>query len=322
MPTLGAMSGATEADLVTGVKTDYAGPQQGRRGVADMNVLVFGKTGQVAQELARAAGQGRAQITCLGRDAADLEDPAACAAAIRAAQPGAVINAAAYTAVDQAEEDEARAQVINGDAPGAMARACADLAIPFVHISTDYVFPGDGTAPWTPGDPTAPLGAYGRTKLAGEQAVAGAGGTHVILRTSWVFSAHGRNFLKTMLRLGGDRAQLTIVADQIGGPTPARAIAAACLGIAEQLRTDPATSGIYHFSGDPDCSWADFARAIFAAAGLSCAVEDIPTTAFPTPAARPLNSRMDCTATRAAFGLPRPDWRAAVAEAVAELGAA
>jgi dTDP-4-dehydrorhamnose reductase len=281
-----------------------------------MTLLVFGRTGQVATEL-RALSPG---ATALGREDADLADPEACAAAIRAHAPAAVINAAAYTAVDRAEEEEDLATTINGAAPGAMARACADLGIPVVHISTDYVFAGDGDAAWQPSHPTVPLGAYGRSKLAGEEAVRAAGGPHAILRTSWVVSAHGRNFVKTMLRLGAEREKLTIVADQIGGPTPARAIAAACLSIAKQLAADPAKTGAYHFSGAPDTSWADFARAIFAEAGLSCAVEDIPTSAYPTPARRPLNSRMDCSTTEAAFGIARPDWRAGLRDILDDLG--
>jgi dTDP-4-dehydrorhamnose reductase len=267
-------------------------------------IVVFGKTGQVATEL-----RALAPVMALGREAVDLSDPAACAEAIHAHAPTAVINAAAYTAVDRAESDEALATVINADAPGAMARACADRGIPFIHISTDYVFAGDGLQPWRPDDPVAPLGAYGRSKLAGEQAVRAAGGVHAILRTSWVFSAHGQNFLKTMLRLGADRDRLTIVADQIGGPTPARAIAAACLKIADQLSVDPSKSGTYHFAGAPDTSWADFARAIFGQAGLACAVADIPSSEYPTPARRPLNSRLDCSRTEAVFGISRPDWR-------------
>ena len=284
-----------------------------------MNILVFGHTGQVATELAAAGDAGFDQvdtITCLNRDLVNLEDPDACAEAIRERKPDAVINAAAYTAVDRAEEEEDQARVINGEAPGAMARACAGLGIPFVQISTDYVFAGTGTDPWAPGDATAPLGAYGRTKLAGEQAIAEAGGAHAILRTSWVFSAHGNNFVKTMLRLGESRDQLTVVSDQVGGPTPARAIAEACLTIADQLIRDPGKSGIYHFSGAPDVSWAGFAREIFGLADITCEVVDIPTSDYPTPAARPLNSRMECSATEATFGIPRPDWRAATAEVV------
>ena len=281
-----------------------------------MTLLIFGRTGQVATELARIAPGA----VFLGRDQADLMDPAACAAAIRAHRPAAVINAAAWTAVDKAETEEAAATVVNGDAPGAMARECAALGVPLVHISTDYVFDGAGTLPFAPDHPTAPLGAYGRSKLAGEQAVRAAGGAHVILRTSWVFSAHGSNFLKTMLRLGHERETLTVVADQIGGPTPARAIAGACLTIANHLTSHPQDGGTHHFAGAPDVSWADFAREIMARAGLACTIADIPSSAYPTPARRPANSRLDCTGL-AAFGLARPDWRAAVHTALHDLGA-
>jgi len=278
-------------------------------------ILVFGSTGQVATELRRLAPEA----TFLGRDKADLTDPEACAAAIRAHAPSAVINAAAWTAVDKAEEEEATATVVNGTAPGAMARTCADLGIPFVHISTDYVFEGGGTAPWSPTDPTGPLGAYGRSKLVGEQAIQAAGGTWAILRTSWVFSAHGNNFVKTMLRLSETRDALNVVGDQIGGPTPAHDIAMACLSIAEQLREDPTKTGLHHFSGAPDVSWADFARAIFEAAGRTVAVTDIPSSAYPTPAVRPANSRMDCTSLETVFGISRPDWRLALAAVLKEL---
>lgn len=278
-------------------------------------ILVFGSTGQVATELRRLAPEA----TFLGRDKADLTDPEACAAAIRAHAPSAVINAAAWTAVDKAEEEEATATVVNGTAPGAMARVCADLGIPFVHISTDYVFEGGGTAAWAPTDPTGPLGAYGRSKLAGEQAIQAAGGTWAILRTSWVFSAHGNNFVKTMLRLSETRDALNVVGDQIGGPTPAGDIAKACLSIVEQLREDPAKTGLHHFSGAPDVSWANFARAIFDVAGRTVAVTDIPSSAYPTPAVRPANSRMDCSALETVFGISRPDWRIALAAVIKEL---
>lgn len=273
-------------------------------------ILVFGKTGQVATELQALAPEA----VYLGRDQADLMDPAACAAAIAAAKPAAVINAAAWTAVDKAEAEEEAATVVNGAAPAAMAQACAALGVPFVQISTDYVFDGAGEAPFAVDHPTAPLGAYGRSKLVGEEGVRAAGGVHAILRTSWVFSAHGANFVKTMLRLSETRERLTVVADQIGGPTPARAIAAACLEIARQLAADPAKSGTYHFSGAPDVSWADFAREIFAQAGRATVVEDIPSSAYPTPAKRPFNSRMDCARTAEVFGIPRPDWKAELSD--------
>uniref|UniRef100_UPI0026299B29 dTDP-4-dehydrorhamnose reductase n=1 Tax=uncultured Mameliella sp. TaxID=1447087 RepID=UPI0026299B29 len=245
----------------------------------------------------------------------------ACAAAIETHDPRAVINAAAWTAVDRAEEHEAEASAVNGDAPAAMAQACAARGIPLVHISTDYVFAGSGTDPWVETDPVAPQNAYGRTKLAGEEGVRAAGGPHAILRTSWVVSAHGANFVKTMLRLGAERDRLTIVADQVGGPTPAADIAQACLEIAGQLIADPGKSGTYHFSGGPDVSWADFAREIFAQAGLSPEVADIPTTDFPTPAKRPLNSRLDNGALTATFGIARPDWRAGLKDILADIGA-
>lgn len=278
-------------------------------------ILVFGKTGQVSSAL-----NGRDGVACLGRDQADLVDAAACAAAIRQATPGAVINAAAYTAVDAAESDEELATQINGEAPRQMAEACAALDIPFVHISTDYVFDGTGSNAWRPDDPTGPVGAYGRSKLAGEAGIRASGARHVILRTSWVFSEIGGNFLKTMLRLGAERDGLRVVDDQIGGPTPAPAIADACLKCATALRDRPATpGGTYHFSGFDDVSWADFAEAIFQVSGLACRVERIPSSDYPTAAQRPLNSRLDCSTLHRDFGIDRPDWQASMAHMIANL---
>ena len=271
-----------------------------------MKLLVFGKTGQVATELARLAPDA----IFAGRDMADLSDPAACAALIQAQSPDLVINAAAYTAVDKAEEEEALATCVNGDAPGAMAAAAHALGVPFVHISTDYVFAGGGDAPWKPDAPTGPLGAYGRSKLAGEEAVRSIGGTHAILRTAWVFSAHGGNFVKTMLRLAETRDALNVVNDQIGGPTPAAGIAATVLDMGRQLLEDPKKSGTYHYAGAPNVSWADFATAIFEEAGRTVTVTGIPASEYPTPAARPANSRLDCYLLKKTFGIPRPDWRA------------
>ncbi len=285
------------------------------RRVDRVTILVFGNTGQVGIELTKLEG-----VRSLSRAEADLSNPDACAKIIRETECVAVINAAAYTAVDNAEEDEAAARVINADAPAAMARAAADKSVPFVHISTDYVFDGAGETPFAPSDPTGPLGAYGRTKLAGEDAVREAGGVYAILRTSWVFSRHGNNFVKTMLRLAESRDHLTIVADQHGGPTPASAIAAACHSIAHQLIEAPEKAGITHFSGAPDTTWADFARAIFEENGKPVTVEDIPTSAYPTPAARPLNSRLNCNSTRITFGLERPDWHAALRNVLTQLG--
>ena len=281
-----------------------------------MKALVFGKTGQVARELQRRMPAG-VTAAFLGREQADLLDPAACAAAVAACDADVVINAAAWTAVDKAETEETAALVVNGEAPGAMAMAAAARGLPFLHISTDYVFDGAGDQPFGADHPTAPLGAYGRTKLAGEQAVQAAGGAYVILRTSWVVSAHGANFVKTMLRLGTERESLNVVADQIGGPTPAADIADALYVMAAGLLAGK-PGGVQHFAGGPDCSWADFAREIMARAGLACVVHDIPSSAYPTPAKRPLNSRMDCSGL-AAFGLARPDWRIGLDQILQEL---
>lgn len=283
-----------------------------------MKILVFGKSGQVATELARRIPAGDT-ATFLGRDQADLTDPAQCAAQILQRRPDCVINAAAYTAVDKAETDTETAIRVNGSAPTEMAKACASLGIPFVQISTDYVFDGAGDAPFSTDHPIAPLGAYGRSKAIGEAGVRASGATHAILRTSWVFSAHGANFVKTMLRLSETRDRLTVVADQIGGPTPAGAIAEACLTIAAALAADPGKAGTYHFSGAPDIDWAGFAREIFSKAGRKVEVVDIPTSDYPTPARRPANSRLDCSATEATFGIARPDWRQALDDVLCDL---
>jgi len=280
-----------------------------------MRLLIFGQTGQVARELARLKPNAR----LLSRADADLTNPAACARIIEASDADAIINAAAYTAVDKAETEAELAFQVNGAAPAEMAKAAAVKGIPFIHISTDYVFSGQGTKPWAPDDPLKPLGVYGQSKLAGETGVREAGGVHVILRTSWVVSAHGSNFVKTMLRLGQSHNTLRVVSDQIGGPTPAAAIAQAVVEIAAQLVTTPSLTGTYHFAGTPDVSWADFARAIFAGAGQSMTVEDISTQDYPTPAKRPPNSRLDCASLERAFGIKRPDWRAGVQQILADI---
>ena len=277
-------------------------------------ILVFGKTGQVATELQRLSG-----VIALGRNNVDLSDPAACAAAVRKHAPKAVINAAAYTAVDKAEDEEQLATIINGDAPTAMAAACAALGIPLVHISTDYVFNGTGDAPYCPDDRAEPQNAYGRSKLAGEIGICESGAMHAILRTSWVVSSHGTNFVKTMLGLSKTRDLINVVADQVGGPTPARDIAVACVEIAEQLIQEPSKSGIYHFSGAPNVSWAEFAKEIFVEAGRLVNITPISTAEYPTPAKRPLNSRMDCRSTERAFGVTRPDWQNGLKEILKDL---
>ena len=277
-------------------------------------ILVFGKTGQVATEL-----PSHKDVIALGRDQADLSVPTMCIEAIQRYKPRAVINAAAYTAVDKAESEENLANTINGDAPGAMASACADLDIPLVHISTDYVFDGSGTTPRSTIDTPNPKNAYGRSKLKGEQAIKASGSAYAILRTSWVVSAHGNNFVKTMRRLSETKDRITVVDDQIGGPTCARDIAQTCLSIAEQLIQDPRKSGIYHYSGEPNVSWCEFANTIFEQMDCKTIANPISTTEYPTPASRPLNSRLDCEAIHKTFGITRPFWQDGLEEILRDL---
>lgn len=278
-------------------------------------LVVFGRSGQLARELARIAPRAR----YLGRDQADLTDPDACAAAIRGAR--AVVNAAAYTAVDRAESQADLAHAVNATAPAAMAAAAAAEGIPFLHVSSDYVFDGSGDMARAEDAATGPLGVYGASKLAGETGIARAGGRWAVLRTSWVFSAQGSNFVTTMLRLGAERAELGVVDDQIGGPTPADAIAAAALRMVQAMRDDPSLGGLYHFAGAPDTSWAGFATRIMQRAGLDCRIRPILTAEYPTPARRPLNSRLDCGAIARDFGITRPDWRDGLDRVLQELGA-
>jgi len=283
-----------------------------------MKILVFGETGQLGVSLRTCAGD--IEVTSLGRQVADFERPENCAAHIRNTDADAVIIAAAWTGVDAAEANEGKAKIVNADTPGAIACAAFDRKIPVVYVSTDYVFDGSVDQPFAPDHPTRPLNAYGRTKLEGERQVRAAGGAHAILRTSWVFSAFGRNFVTTMLRLGAERERVSVVADQIGGPTPAEDLARACLTIARQLVANPEKSGTYHFSGAPDVTWADFAREIFARAKLDCAVEDLATQDYPTVAPRPLDTRLDNALTEKVFSLQRPDWRAALDRIVKQTG--
>ena len=280
-----------------------------------MKVLVFGKTGQVATEL-----QQQAAVVAIGRDEADLSDPAACTQIIASSDADVIINAAAYTAVDRAEADEDTAALVNGVAPTAMAKAAAARDIPFLHISSDYVFDGSGTRPWTTDDTAAPLGVYGRTKLQGEVGVASVGGRYAILRTSWVFSVHGANFVKTMLRLGKERDALSIVNDQIGGPTSAADIAMTLLTMAKAFHDGEGINGTYHYTGAPDVSWEGFACEIFTQAKITVDLSGIPTSDYPTPADRPLDSRLDCSVLEQAFGIARPDWRLGLQKVLQDLG--
>ena len=280
-----------------------------------MTILIFGSTGQIGQAL----GAQLDDVIVLGREQADFSKPDTLPAVVEDIHPEAVINAIAYTQVDKAEEEEPLATLINGDAPGVLANVAAKLGIPFVHYSTDYVYDGSGDQPRIETTPTAPLSAYGRSKLAGEKAVEAAGGRYLIFRTSWVYDAFGKNFLKTMLRLGAEREQLRVVADQIGAPSYAPHLALATL---QAMAKPDFTPGIYHMCNAGETSWHGFAEAIFEEArarGMELKVqrvEPIPSSAYPTAATRPLNSRLDCGKLRDVLGVTLPDWREGLREAM------
>lgn len=288
-------------------------------------VLVVGRSGQVATELARLAEIAGRPVVALGReDGFDLADLGTIGPGLARSRPSLVINAAAYTAVDKAETDTDAARALNALGPGRLAEACAMAGIPLIHLSTDYVFDGGKAGAWREDDPVAPLGAYGRTKAEGEALICAATPRHVILRTSWVFAGHGGNFVRTMLRLGREREALTIVADQRGGPTPATDIASACARIASGLLSGREDGyGTFHYSGAPAVTWFDFAEAIFEIAsrhGYSPPrLSPIPSSAYPTPAPRPANSVLDCARIERTWGIAQPDWRPAMARAVADL---
>ncbi len=271
-----------------------------------MRILLFGHNGQVARCLQEEAGD---ELVALGRDAADLMQEGATQKAITAHQPDMVINAAAYTAVDKAEEEQNAAAQVNANAPGEMALAAKTAGAQFIHLSSDYVFDGKSEAPYAETDAANPLNVYAQTKLAGEQAVLSANPQAIIMRTSWVFSEFGDNFVKTMLRLGAERDSLSVVADQTGGPTPARDIAKALLAIAAKKHRGAPGEGLYHYQGAPTTSWAEFADKIFDYADLSVAVAPIATAQYPTPAERPLNTHLNCGKIERDFGVAMPDWR-------------
>lgn len=278
-------------------------------------LLLLGANGQVGYELCRAApGDGLAVIG-LARGQLDITERDAVEAAIRAQAPDLVVNAAAYTAVDKAESEPALAMAVNGEAPGFIAGTCQRQAIPLIHISTDYVFDGSQPGAYREDDPVSPLGAYGASKEAGERQVRQGLERHIILRTAWVFGAHGHNFVKTMLRLGETRDSLAVVADQTGGPTAAGDIAAAILEIARQILAAGQTDwGTYHFAGRPTTSWHGFASEIFARRQAltgrpSPQIEAIATADYPTAAQRPANSVLACDKIESVFAIAQPDWR-------------
>lgn len=291
-----------------------------------MRIAVTGRTGQVVSSLLeRGEAQGH-EVIATGRPDLDLSDPGSIAPALAAARPDVIVSAAAYTSVDQAESESELAFAINAQGAAAVAEAAQDLGVPLIHISTDYVFDGTGNRPYVETDPTRPAGAYGASKLAGEGKVLEIYGENsAILRTAWVYSPFAANFLKTMLRLAGERDEVGVVADQHGNPTGALDIADGILHVSRNLcgSSDPAMRGVFHMTGSGEAAWADFAEAIFAAShargGPSARVRRITTAEYPTPAARPANSRLDCRRIREIHGVALPDWRESTNRVVARL---
>ncbi len=269
-----------------------------------MRVLVFGKNGQVATELQQQSG-----VIALGREVMDFRYPERFEAVIDQYCPDVIINATAYTDVNGAENNEKLATKINGIAPTILAEIAAKRKIPFLHISTDYVFDGSGNSPWTPLDQPCPLNAYGRSKLKGETGITQTDGVFAILRTSWVFSSSGKNFVKTVLELSTIQDEIKVVSDEIGGPTAASDLASALMTIANTFNEARGESGIFHFAGSPDTSWANFALNVTKKAGASVKIIHVPSSEIPTRAIRPLNSRMDCSKLQNVFGINRPKWQ-------------
>ncbi|WP_126970897.1 dTDP-4-dehydrorhamnose reductase [Xanthomonas sp. BRIP62411] len=300
-----------------------------------MTTLVFGANGQVGAELLRAlAADGSVQATTRSGqlpdgsacETADFDAPQTLTALLDRVSPSHVVNAAAYTAVDRAEQDRASALRVNATSPGVIAAWCASRDVPLVHYSTDYVFDGRGNAPYPEDAPTSPLGVYGETKLAGEQAIRASGAQHLILRTAWVYASHGANFLRTMLRVGAERDELRVVADQVGTPTPAALIADVTAQLLRQRR--PGTSGTWHLTAAGQTSWHGFAEAIFqeavSAGLLSRAPRVVPITTadYPTPAQRPAYSRLSIDKLQRDFDIVLPDWQVGLQRVIAEIAAA
>jgi dTDP-4-dehydrorhamnose reductase len=292
-----------------------------------MRILLLGKAGQVGWELQRSLAPLGA-VTALGHAEADLGQPASLRPLVLAHRPDVIVNAAAYTAVDRAESDPETAMRINGEAVGVLGECAADLGALMVHFSTDYVFDGSGSRPWREDDPVSPLNAYGRSKLAGERALARAGCRHVVFRTSWVYAARGHNFVRTMLRLADERESLRVVSDQFGVPTPAALLADVTARAIERCAADcEALSGIYHVCPRGETTWhgvavAALRAALDAGASLRCTPErviPVTTDEFPTPARRPSNSRLSVERIEWALGMRLPEWHEPLPAVVAAL---
>ena len=294
--------------------------------MARARIAVTGKHGQLVTSLIERAREHEVKIIPVGRPELDLADPGSAHSALAAVAPDVIVNAAAYTAVDRAEQEPELALAVNGGGAGAVAAAAQRLAVPLVHISTDYVFDGLKDRSYREEDEVAPLGAYGRSKRAGELAVMGNAQNFVILRTAWVYSPFGANFLKTMLRLAKTRGEIAVVADQRGNPTCALDVADGVIGVVRNLLARPAEPrlrGVFHMTAAGETTWAGFAKAIFAASaalgGPAAEVKEISTAEYPTPARRPANSRLDCSKLLAIHGVALPCWNASLAACVARV---
>ena len=294
-----------------------------------MRIAVTSKAGQVVTSLVERGAAAGHEVIALGRPELDLADPASVVHVLEAAAPDVIVSAAAYTAVDRAESESDLVHAVNGTGAGAVAEAARALGVPLVHVSTDYVFDGTLGRPYAESDPTGPIGVYGASKLAGEQAVLAAHGDNsAVLRVAWVYSPFGANFVKTMLRLAGDRDEVSVVADQFGNPTSALHIADGIIRVATNMVSDSYAElrGVFHMTASGEASWADFAEAIFAASaargGPSARVKRITTADYSTPATRPANSRLDCSLIANAHGVVLPEWRQSLESVMARLHAA
>ena len=283
-----------------------------------MRLVLIGKKGQVAREIQNLVSDSISLIT-LSRKELDLLDPDACVKYISKLEADVIINAAAYTNVDQAEREVDKANTINALSPSAIANYSASKEIPLIHLSTDYVFEGTGINSWKPEDPPNPISVYGRSKMKGERGVLASKGNHVILRTSWIFSSFGTNFLKKIVELSKSKREINVISDQIGGPTPACELAKACLDISQKIKLDPHKKGIYHFSGKPNISWAGFAKEIINQLGAEVIINDVSTNDFKNVARRPYNSRLDCSSLKKEFNIEQPKWKGSLSSALKQL---
>lgn len=282
-----------------------------------MNILVTGRDGQLGSELQELAKTSEHQFVFVGSKDGDITNKELIRKLVIENQTDAIINCAAYTAVDKAESDKEMAFLVNGDAVQNLTDICTESNCRLIHISTDYVFPGNGTSPYQPYDPVAPLGVYGESKLAGEKAILNSSVQGIIIRTSWVYSTFGHNFVKTMIRLGKEKDSLLVVNDQCGCPTYAKDLANTCLALLDK-EWNP-NQRVYHFSNSGEITWYDFAKKIMELTGSNCEISPVPSSEFPTPAKRPSYSVMDTSDLKKDFGIESRNWKFALQECISQL---